>query len=149
MQNARIKMVDGFLSADDFQQLKEHCSKQITDLEKRLNNFSCDHGETTTLLKKTLTRLEHLINLYESGTLEEKRQLVGSIFPENLMFDGHEVRTPRINEGIDLIYQISNKLRDKKNGTNPFNLDLSPRVHPTVQNSNFLLEDLRKLAALF
>jgi len=102
------------LSADDFQQLKEHCSRQITDLEKRLNNFSSDHGETTNLLKKTLTRLEHLINLYKSGTLKEKRQLLGSIFPENLVFDGNTVRTPRINEGMDLIYEISNKLQGKK-----------------------------------
>jgi site-specific DNA recombinase len=112
-------------------------------------NLSSDHNEITGLLKKTLTRLEHLVNIYKSGSLEKKRQLVGSIFPENLMFDENTVRTPRINEGIDFIYQISSKLRGKKNGTNPFNLDLSRGVRPKGQKSNLLLEDLRKLAALF
>ena len=130
MQNARLKMVDGILSAEDFQLVKETCTRQVSDLEKSLNNFSADQEEVTKLLKKTLTGLEHLSTIYESGTLEEKRQLVGSIFPENLVFDGTEVRTPRLNEGIDLIYQISNKLQGKKNGTNPFNLDLSLRVLP-------------------
>jgi site-specific DNA recombinase len=81
--------------------------------------------------------------------LEERRQLLGSIFPENLVFDGIEVRTARLNEGVDLIYQISSKLQGKKNGTNPFKLDLSREVHPEGQKSNLLLEDLRKLARLF
>jgi site-specific DNA recombinase len=130
MQNARIKMVDGFLSPEDFQQIKETCLKQASELEKKLDSFSSDQVEITHLLKKTLTGLEHLSTIYESGALEEKRQLLGSIFPENLIFDGIEVRTPRLNEGVDLIYQISSKLQGKKNGTNPFKLDLSPVVRP-------------------
>ncbi|WP_218147769.1 hypothetical protein [Dyadobacter sp. SG02] len=100
-------------------------------------------------LKHILTGLKHLSKLYKSGTLEEKRQIIGSIFPENLTFDGMEHRTARLNEGIDLIYQITSKLRTQKKGTSAFKNDLSLRVLPTVQKSNLLLEDLRKLAALF
>ena len=83
-------------------------------LKKKLDSFSSDQVEITHLLKKTLTGLEHLSTIYESGALEEKRQILGSIFPENLVFDGIEIRTARLNEGVELIYQISSKITGQK-----------------------------------
>ena len=38
--------------------------------------------------------------LYEEGTIEEKRNLIGSIFPENLTFNKIDYRTTRINEAV-------------------------------------------------
>ncbi len=76
--------------------------------------LKCSKNNIGAYLKHILTGHEHLSKLYKSGTLEEKRQIIGSIFPENLTFDGMEHRTARLNEGIDLIYQITSKLRTQK-----------------------------------
>lgn len=114
LRNARIKLVDGLIATEDFDHIKSHCTKRIEELEIKLNNFSDDQAEVGAYLKHILTGLEHLSKLYKSGTLEEKRQIIGSIFPENLTFDGMEHRTARLNEGIDLIYQITSKLRTQK-----------------------------------
>lgn len=114
----------------------------------KLHSFSDDQAEIGAYIKHILTGLEHLSKLYKSGTLEEKRQIIGSIFPENLTFDVVENRTTRLNEWIDIIYQITSKLITKKR-TSTFKNDLPLRVHDKAQKSNLLLEDLRKLAALF
>ena len=55
---------------------------------------------------------------------EQKREIVGSIFPENLTFDGEQYRTARINEAVRQIYLIEKELDKKKNGTIKGNFDL-------------------------
>ncbi len=42
--------------------------------------------------------------LYEKGTIEEKRNIIGSIFPENLTFNKLGYRISRINEAVNLIF---------------------------------------------
>ncbi|WP_190304078.1 hypothetical protein [Paenimyroides baculatum] len=75
-------------------------------------------------MKKVSNLLEH----YENGTVEEKRIIVSSMFPENLEFDGAKHRTQRLNEAIILIYQNNSKLQGKIKETNLSFLDLSPEV---------------------
>jgi site-specific DNA recombinase len=57
-----------------------------------------------------------------------KREIVSSMFPEKIVFDGKEHRTPRVNEVAFHIYQISNALALKKDGTSRNNLRLSHMV---------------------
>ena len=42
----------------------------------------------------------------ETAVTEKKREIIGSIYPEKLTFDGNEVRTVRINEAVRLIYSL-------------------------------------------
>lgn len=76
--------------------------------------------------------------LYEEGTIEEKRNMVGSIFPENLIFNKIDYRTTRINEAVRLIYLINNKLSSKKNGTSDNSIDLYRKADRTGLSSAFL-----------
>lgn len=52
--------------------------------------------------------------LYEQGKIKQKRQIVGSIFPEKLIFDGFQYRTPRLNETVRLIYTLGEGAGNKK-----------------------------------
>jgi site-specific DNA recombinase len=61
---------------------------------------------------------------YENGAIKEKREIVGSIFPENLTFNGEYYRTTRINEAVRQIYLIEKELQENKNGTSKVNFDL-------------------------
>jgi site-specific DNA recombinase len=59
---------------------------------------------------------------FENGTIKEKREIVGSIFPENLIFSGEYFR--RLNEAVRQIYLIEKELRENKNGTSKVNFAL-------------------------
>lgn len=45
---------------------------------------------------------------------EGKRDIVSSMFPEKITFDGAEHRTPRLNEIVSKIHLINKELGQKK-----------------------------------
>jgi len=64
-----------------------------------------------------LKKVANIDRRYENGDIEEKREIIGSKFPEFLEFDGTRHRTARRNSAIALICQDNSKLQGKKNGT--------------------------------
>jgi len=58
------------------------------------------------------------------GTPKEKRDIIGSIYPEKLTFEGERYRTKRLNEAVRQIYLIEKELQECKNGTSEENFDL-------------------------
>ena len=83
------------------------------------------------LINKAVSTLSHLDIIYSEANITKKREIISSIFPEKLSFDGFQYRTPRINEGARLIFQINNKLRTIKNRKETNFLSLSGKVVPT------------------
>ena len=131
MQNARMMKVDGSLADEDFRSIKSISNAKIEELEKKLSNLSDKHSEINSLLQNALKRLSNLDLLYEKGTMEEKRQIISSTFPENIVFDGKTCRTPRVNTALLLIYQKKKELELKENEPNRKKNDLARMVHPT------------------
>ena len=43
-----------------------------------------------------------------------KRRMIGSIFPEKVIFDGNTFRTAKLNEAVELIFNVGKGLRQKK-----------------------------------
>ncbi len=62
--------------------------------------------------------------------MEQKRKIIGSIFPEKLIFDGEHYRTARVNEAIRAMFAIDEAFRQKENGTSLSVEDLSHLVIP-------------------
>src|SRR5690606_2828220 len=91
------------------------------------------------LLNKAIDNLYKLDILYQKGTTKEKRRIIGSIFPEKLIFDGSRYRTARVNAAIAIVLLIDQHLRKIKNWTNPKNLDLSSWVVPPVLSIYMLI----------
>lgn len=50
------------------------------------------------LINKAVDNVSRMDCLYENGTVTETRLIVSSIYPEKLIFDGFNYRTPRISE---------------------------------------------------
>jgi hypothetical protein len=84
----------------------------------------CDLAVVADKNAEYLGNLIRLDELCENGTIKEKREIVGSIFPENLTFNGDYYRTTKINEAARQIYLIENELEQNKNGTSKVNFDL-------------------------
>ena len=89
----------------------------ISKLEKDIGNVEDDRASIEHL---TTTGLENLLKLgeaFDGGTLADSREIIGLIFPENFTFSENKIRTARVNEVINCIYLVNNRLRAKKNGT--------------------------------
>ncbi|OCX53775.1 hypothetical protein BEL04_05670 [Mucilaginibacter sp. PPCGB 2223] len=87
------------------------------------------------MLLNALEALSRLDDLFENGDALTKRSVLGCIFREKLEFDGENYRTPKLNEGAELIYLINKTLRNKKTGKDCNTLQLSRSV---LRVMNFL-----------
>lgn len=130
MQNARKMAADKELDPEDFSILKSECTKKIDALEAKLAGLAATNKNLDKLLKEGINKLSHLDVLYVNGTIKEKREIIGSMYPENLTFDGWQHRTTRINEAAQLIYLINKELQGTKKGTNNDFSRLSHQVIP-------------------
>ena len=128
IQKALIQKVDGTLDDDDYVFIKKDTHSKIERLEFDLSLLSHRNNEIAKLLKSELSKIGNMGNLYKNGTIEQKRQIISSIFPENLVFDGERHRTHKINSAVSLIFNKTNELKENKKGTNPSFLDLSLQV---------------------
>ena len=111
------------------------------ELSKESNNIE-------PLLDKAVATLSCLDKLYEKANNKPKREIIGSIFPEKLVFDGLHYRTARLNEAVSLIYSLDKAFSENKNEQNIENFELSSLVTQTVQFSNHFIPDLKRLASL-
>ncbi len=64
----------------------------------------------------SLNRLSGLDIRYEEGAVEEQRDIISSMFPENLVFDGVQHRTPGSIRLCFFIYNKHKELQVKKMG---------------------------------
>ena len=63
-----------------------------------------------------------LVNLGESYNKAEvgtKQKIISSIFPENLIYENNNYRTTRINEIIELLFNVGKGFTKSKTGINP------------------------------
>ena len=79
----------------------------------------------------SVASLSSLDKLYENASTETKREIIGSIYPEKLTFDGFHYRTARLNEAVELIYSLGNGFNENKNGQTEAIFDLSSEVPGT------------------
>ena len=82
------------------------------------------------MLDSAVRHLSYLDVLYEKSDTEGKRQIISSIYPENLIFDGEAYRTKRLNEAVRLIYSLHPDFSETKNREDVSKKRLSGGVVP-------------------
>jgi site-specific DNA recombinase len=97
--------------------------------EAKIGSMSEETGDMAPILDKAIENLAKLDSLWIEATTIKKRQIIGPIFPEKLVFDGENFRTTRINEPVGLIYRLDAAFRENKNGTS---LDFSNLSHEVI-----------------
>ena len=65
------------------------------------------------------------------GNIQVKQRIIGSIFPEKLIFEKNNYRTPKVNNVVSLICRASKEASDKKKGTKTITSSSSFGVVPT------------------
>jgi site-specific DNA recombinase len=131
LTKARELLLSGDIDPADYKTMKAEYEKKIAILEAKLNQFATNNDSIDKLLYTAVNNLSRLGTLYETGGIAEKRDIIGSMYPEKMTFDGNSLRTARVNQAAICIYKIINELEGKKNGTSHTKNDLSPLVPQT------------------
>ncbi len=80
------------------------------------------------IYRKGLQKLESFDKQFTISDIDQKRQLLGSIFPEKYQFENNKVRTEDINPILLKIASINNGLKGNKKRDKSNNSDLSREV---------------------
>lgn len=110
MSNARNLLLTEVIDANDYRALKDEIEHSIKIAESKLNTISnkkMSQANIEKLMDKAISSLSHLDTHYANMPTVKKRELIGSIFSEKIVFDGKDYRTPRVNEAARLICLIN------------------------------------------
>jgi site-specific DNA recombinase len=133
-QNARVTKSRNLLLADaiepaDYKLIKAEAEEKINSLEARIAAYNVAVKNIDKILNTAAGAISSLDLLYETGNTKQKREIIGSIFSDKLVFENGAYRTAKVNEAAELIYVINNDLQSKKNGTSQDFSRLSHKVN--------------------
>ena len=103
--------IDGEISKDDYQQLKQKYESDIIRLNYEKSELKNINKDIITQLEFCMAVVLDLPKFYEKATIDGRQQLIGSIFTGNLIFKNKKVRTTKINEAVSLITNINRSYR--------------------------------------
>lgn len=116
LQNAQHLMLDAEISASDYKEIKAKISTANDELIRKKANLLSSQEDFREHLKVGATILRNIDEFYQNATLSEKQLIIGSVFPEKLIFEKDQFRTNRINEAVVLMSMTPNDLDPKKSG---------------------------------
>ena len=99
-------------------------------LELKIGESDIKDVEFKNWLKMGFNELTIIKKLYDKSTVAQKQEIISSIFPDKLKFEGKKCRTPRINDTLRYILQIDKNLEEKNKGQFSKKLKLSHKVEP-------------------
>ncbi|MDQ3845533.1 MAG: hypothetical protein M3342_16220, partial [Bacteroidota bacterium] len=115
LSTAQQLLLDGTLAPEDYKEIKNRYEPTVRALENRLVNMSQQNNDMDDMIAYGRKFFKRLDAFYNEGTLAVKQQLIGSIFPEKLIFENKSYRTIEDNPLIPLICRPGKAFRGWKN----------------------------------
>ena len=109
------KLMDGEIVSDDYKRMTERVKSNIDTLDTKLIELEMTDSDMENHFKFGLRLLTNLKNSFLSAPIHVKHKIIGSMFPEKLIFDGKKYRTVSDNLFVSLI--TSNRRALKSLGT--------------------------------
>jgi site-specific DNA recombinase len=128
LSNARVLMLDGEISATEYKEIKIEIENRIANLTRELTKLSSNVLHLDNKINNSVHLLSNLQNFYIQKDTATKQRIIGSIFPEKLIYENSEVRTAKMNKVVSLIFNESTGLGENKKGQNTKKSELSFRV---------------------
>jgi site-specific DNA recombinase len=139
---------DGKMDQSHYRKLKENYQPILNALERKLMDSKKKQKNIISILKTAIQNMTLLDKIYLEGTIQKKRQIISSMFPEKLCFDEKGSRTGRINEVAQLIHTLNKDFSERQNQKAGKTLPAPDRVTLIGLMSNHFLNDLKPLAML-
>ena len=121
-------LADGVISSEDYLNMKNRYSIELQKAREELYQLESHDSGKEELITKAVATLNQLGKRYSEADAKGKINLLGSIFPEMIEFDGNKCRTHRINEAALLCFNVDAAFSGKRKGTIHEKLELSPLV---------------------
>ena len=119
--------IEGDFSKEDYNKAKKRFKNLIEELKEKEAQLA-KKQEIFKLYKDGLKSMENFNKQYIDSDIEQKRLLIGSIFPEKFQFDNKKVRTADINPILLKIASINKGLKGNKKRDKSKKIDLSQSV---------------------
>lgn len=119
--------LDGEFNSSEYQNAKHRINSKLDELKDVEQSFN-KSKETLDIYKNGLKKLESFDKHFKMCDLDQKRQLVGSIFPKKFQFEQSQVRTEDINPILLKIASINQVLKENKKRDKSNKIDLSQDV---------------------
>ena len=114
LDKATKKLVNDEIEKDDYKRLKESLTNETAGLKMRVVGLKEAESGFMEYLRFGTTLLGNLQYYYSTATLEGKQKIVGSIFPEKLIFSENTYRTAKPNEIITLLCNVNKDFGESK-----------------------------------
>lgn len=131
INQAQQLMLDGSLEPADYREIKSRYESQNQQLIRKQSELTGMDDNLKEYIRHAVRLLKNLPEYYTEAGLAAKRQIIGSIFPEKLIFEKNSYRTTRRNEVIELICRTAKDLERSGNKKAPSKKELSNSVPRT------------------
>lgn len=131
LSNAQQLLLDGTLDPNDYKEIKNRYEPIINQLESRMRGLSQDNADLDEMIAYGRKFFKKLDKLYLEGTLTVRQQLIGSMFPERLIFEKNTYRTIAPNPLLPLICKPGKGFKEKTHKKSPQYVDLSTKAPPS------------------
>ncbi|HQS25219.1 MAG: hypothetical protein B7Y11_12425 [Sphingobacteriia bacterium 24-36-13] len=126
IDSAINKNLSGVFDDETFIRLKERLEAQKSTSLSRLKTLKSMKSEFQIYINYSTSLLANIGGYYQSSSVETKKKIIGSIYPDKIYFTNNSYRTTRINEVVDLIVNGSKDLKQKSLAKNARLSSLAP-----------------------
>ena len=130
LKNARDLMLDGEISSGEYKEMRFEIEEKLAELSKEEMKFKEGIENHSTKIDDCLDLIQNIDKYYVAKDTPSKQRIVGSIFPEKLIFENNEYRTPKVNSVIGLLCRNSKVFKGNENEKNLQIINSSHRVTP-------------------
>ncbi len=116
LKNAREMMLDGEFSAGEYKEMKTEIELELDKLNREEMQFRQGIQNYDSKIDDCLDLLLNIDEYYVSRETVVKQKIIGSIFPEKLIFQDNKYRTTKTNDVFDLILAMGKDFGGNKKG---------------------------------
>ena len=110
LESLQDKLLENVIDKIDYHLMKPRILAELNDWILKKEDLSRDISGFQTYLDYGLLFLFNMKEYYQSATLEVKQKIIGSIFPEKIIFFENKYRTTKTNELLSLLTLNINEL---------------------------------------
>ena len=108
------KLMDGDINPEDHQRMKYSIEVRRENVNTKLASLKPQNADIEKKLGHAINVIRNMDEILSSASVNHKILLIGSMFPEKILFDGENYRTNSYNKVLDWIFQNTNELQKEK-----------------------------------
>ena len=107
-------MITDRTNAERYARILSRYENEVCELEYKVDMLeTLNRKDIKPKLHYAIMLINNLVMYIKDAPVEVKIKLIGSIFPEKVIFDGKQHRTKKLNSVLELIYNETNELRGR------------------------------------